>query len=66
MRLDPQISQISVGHRSVRNPSSAMHADIGIAMRVVVADIEFFGAGGVIVNLSCRPDGHGSSAIGAT
>jgi len=43
-----------------------MHADIGIAMRVVVADIEFFGAGGVIVNLSCRPDGHGSSAIGAT
>ncbi len=65
VRLDAQVPEVSIRRHAHRLIGAGMCCHIGIACRVVVADIELAIVLAVVVDLRCWSQDHGCSTMGA-
>lgn len=65
MSPNPQIPQISIGRRTQWDIRAGMNSDIGIAIRVVVADEQFLVARAIVIDLRCWSQRHDCAAMRA-
>ena len=65
MSPNPQIPEISIGRHAQRDIRAGMNSNIGIAIRVVVADKQFLIARAIVIDLRCWSQHHDCAAMRA-
>ena len=61
---DPFVSQFTVGESAEWSQSAFMNTDIGVAFRVVLADIQALTACFTAVDIACIPQDSRAAAVG--